>query len=252
MNKSLAILASSFALAAIAPATTVAHWQFNDLTDSSGNGHTLTDTNTGATISAGSANFINPGGTSGVLSAPNNAAWNDTSFTVEAIFTFTTSTQISTLAAHLDGTLGRQWLLGTTDTNVPMLLLNNGSDSIVSSGFGALLTGHTYYFGAAVDLTAVNPADRVTFYLRDIGDNGAFQQANLSTAVTSLASSTATLSIGSTGHGTSRFVGGIDELRISGTKLGPNDLLIAPIPEPSAAMLSLLTVSLLGLRRKRD
>lgn len=257
MNKTLAVLASSLALSAIAPAITVAHWQFNDLTDSSGNGHNLTNTNGSATtISGGKATFT--GGGSGLLSAVDNAAWDDLSFTVESIFTFTTPppTNISTLAAHLSNTTGRQWLFGTNTTNVPVLLLREagGTTEInFTSSFGALTSGNTYYFGAAIDLTASNPADRVTIYFRDITNNGAFTTQNFSTAITSLESSSAVLSIGATGNDapSSRLTGSIDELRFSNTKLGPNDLLIAPIPEPSAALLSLFTVSLLGLRRKR-
>jgi len=256
MKKTLSILTSSIALAAIAPASTVAHWQFNDLTDSSGNGHTLTDTNTGATISGGSANFVNPGGVTGLLSAPDNAVWDNVTFTVEATFTFNNPSPagISTLASHLSDSTGRQWLFGTNTTNVPVLLLRASgasSETAFASSFGALVAGNTYYFGAAVDLTAVDPANRITFYFRDITNNGAFQTQNISTTITALNDSTAPLAIGSTAHQSSRLVGSIDELRISDTKLGPNDLLIAPIPEPSSALLTVFTISLFGLRRRR-
>ena len=256
MQRTLSLLASSLALTAIAPAITVAHWQFNDLTDSSGNGHTLTDNNSGATISGGVANFVNPGGTTGLLSAADNAAWDDISFTVESIFTFTAPTEanISTLASHLSEGDGRQWLIGTNSANVPLLLLRNsgaGGDTPFTPTFSALTSGNTYYFAAAIDLTAVNPADRITFYLRDITNDGAFQTSNVSTTFTALAGSSAPLTIGSTGHSSSRLTGSIDELRISDTKLGPNDLLIAPIPEPSHMMLSGLGIALLGIRRRR-
>jgi hypothetical protein len=256
MKKTLAALASSLALSAIAPATTIAHWQFNDLTDSSGNGHNLTNTNSSTTLSGGKANFTGSG--TGLMSAADSAAWDDISFTVESTFTFTTPSTagISTLAAHLSNTTGRQWLFGTNTANVPVLLLREagGTTEInFASSFGALTSGNTYYFGAAIDLAASNPADRVTLYFRDLTNDGAFLTQNFSTTITSLENSSALLSIGSTSHDapSSRLTGAIDELRFSDTKLGPNDLLIAPVPEPSAALLSVFAVSLFGLRRKR-
>lgn len=259
MKKPLIALASSLALVAISPAGTVAHWNFNDLTDSSGNGHTLTNTNSSTTLSGGQAIFTGAGSSSSgsdLMSATDSPAWDDLSFTVETIFTFTAPTpaNISTLAAHLGNTGGRQWLVGTNASNVPMMLVRESGQSTeatFSSSFGALVSGRTYYFGAAVDFTASNPADRVTFYLRDITGDGSFLTQNFSTSITALEGSSAPLTIGSTGHSTSRLTGSIDQIRISDLKLGPNDLLIAPIPEPSAALLSIAAVSLFGLRRKR-
>ena len=249
MNKSLAILASSLAFAAIAPATTIAHWNFNDLTDSSGNGHNLTNTNGSATdITGGVADFSGSG--SGLLSAADHAAWDDTSFTIESVFTFETpsTSTISTIAAHLSNTTGRQWLFGMSTANVPYFLMREAGASgevNFTSSFGALSNNTTYYFAAAIDLTASNPADRVTLYLRDITNNGTLITDNFSTTITSLQGSSAPLSIGSTSHDapSSRFNGSIDEIRFSDTKL--------VIPEPSSALLSMFAVSLFGLRRKR-
>lgn len=253
MKLPLCLLVSSLALSAFSSAITVAHWQFNDLTDSSGNGHTLTNTST-ATISGGIATFTGSG--TGLLSTPNNAAWNDTSFTVETIFTFTqpSAAAISTLVSHLSDTTGRQWLLGTNNANVPIFLMREfgaSSDTAFASSFGALANNNTYYLAAAIDLSASDPANRITFYLRNLTTDGPFQTNNVSTTFTALAGSTAPLAIGSTGHASSRLTGSIDEIRFSDTKLGPNDLLIAPIPEPSHLMLSGLGVVLLGIRRRR-
>ena len=259
MNKTLAVLASSLALAAVAPATTVAHWNFNDLTDSSGNGHTLTNANASTTLSGGQAVFTGAGSSvagTDLTSATDNPAWDDLSFTVESIFTFTTPTaaNISTIAAHLSNGGGRQWLFGTNAANAPVLLvreLGMTSEATFISSFGALTSGRTYYFGAAVDFTAANPADRVTLYFRDITGDSSFLAQNFTTNITALESSSSPLTIGSTGHSTSRLTGSIHQIRFSDTKLGPNDLLIAPVPEPSAALLSVFAVSLFGLRRKR-
>jgi len=254
MRTSFAALASSLALSALAPATTIAHWNFNDLNDSSVNGHNLTNTNgSDTTINGGIATFS--GGGTGLLSAPDNAAWDDISFTIESVFTFTppsTAGAISTIAAHLSNTTGRQWLFGVNPNSIPYLLVReqgaNDEQSFASS-FGALTEGHTYYFGAAIDLTASDPANRVTLYFKDITNSGALITNNFSTSITALQGSSAPLSIGSTGHSSSRFKGSIDEVRFSDTKLGAGDLLV--VPEPSSALLSFFTVSLLGLRRKR-
>lgn len=254
MKKTFAFLAAAYSLASISSATTIAHWQFNDLNDTTGIHH-LTNTNgSDTTVSGGNATFTGSG--SGLLSAPDHGAWDDDSFTVESIFTFTTpiDSRISTIAAHLSTAGGRQWLVGTNTDNIPFLLARgSGASSETSfvSSYGALVSGRTYYLGVAVDFSAVDPASRVTLYFRDITADGAFLTDNSSTSITALQGSSAPLSIGSTGHLSSRFTGSIDEIRFSDTKLGPNDLLIAPIPEPSAALLSLFTVSLLGLRRKR-
>jgi hypothetical protein len=253
MQRALSILASSLALTAIAPAITVAHWEFNDLTDSSGNGHTLTDGNTGATLNSGQMDFTNTS-VSGLLSAADSSAWDDTSFTVEAILTVTSTTTLSSIVAHMTtGTPGRQWFFGTSETGVPLFIINpsSGAEARFTSSFTGLTSGSTYYVGASINLSAVNEADRITFYLRDLTTpDGAFQTSNVSTTFTGFASSTSVLTIGSTGHSTSRIAGSIDQVRISDTNLATNALLVS-VPEPSHVMLSGLGIALLGIRRRR-
>ncbi|RYD29775.1 MAG: hypothetical protein EOP87_17730, partial [Verrucomicrobiaceae bacterium] len=184
MKKTLILLATASLLGSLSHAGTVAHWQFNDLTDSSGNGYNLTNTNSSTSLSGGQAIFTGGGSSTAgndLMSAADNPAWDDTSFTVEAIFTFTapSTAGISTLAAHLSNGGGRQWLLGTSDTNTPYVILRNNAstpvESSIGSTFAALVSGNTYYFAAAIDLTAATPADRITFYLRDITNDGPFQ-----------------------------------------------------------------------------
>lgn len=253
MKLPLSFLLSSFALTALSPAITVAHWQFNDLTDSSGNGHHLTDTNTGATLNGGKMDFTNSG-VAGLLTAPDNAAWDDTSFTVEAILSVTSTTTLSTIAAHMTtGTDGRQWFFGTNESGVPVVIINpsSGTETRYTASFSGLTSGISYYVAASINLAAANEADRITFYLRDLSvPDSAFQTSKVSTAFTGFAASSSVLSIGSTGHSTSRIAGSIDEIRISDTNLGLNELLVA-VPEPSHALLSLAGVSLLALRRRR-
>lgn len=257
MKNPALILFQTLVLAAAASASTVAHWTFDNLNDSTANNHHLANTNTSTTLSGGRANFTGAGGgTSGqnVMTAPDSAAWSDTSFTVESILSVSSTTTLSGIVTHMrTGTDGRQWFFGTNESGVPIIIINPsaGSEARITSTFTGLTAGNTYYLAVAVDLSAANPADRITFYLRDITSDGAFQTSNVSTSFTGFAASSAALAIGSTGHSTSRLTGSIDEVRISDTKLGPNELLIAPIPEPSHAVCAALTVSLFGLRRKR-
>lgn len=260
MKPILSLLLFSSISSVLCHAATIAHWKFDDLTDISGNGHDLTNTNPTTTLSGGQAIFTGGGvGTAGqqIMSAPDNAVWSDTSFTVESIFTFTapSTANISTLVAHMSTAGGRQWLVGTTmSNNAPYVILRNdtGGEASFVSNFGALTSGHTYYLAAAIDLTIATSANRITFYLRDLTVDGPFLTSNVSTSFTSLVASTAPLTIGSTGHSSSRFTGSIDEVRISDVKLGPNELLIAPIPEPSQALLCVVGAGLLGIRRKRS
>ena len=253
MTKSLAVLCSTIALASTAPATTIAHWQFNDLNDSSGNGHNLTDSNTVASLNGGRMDFTSTTGT-GLVSALDNAAWDDTSFTVEAIFSITSTNSLSSIVTHMtSGAAGRQWFFGTSASGVPQLIINpsSGTESTFLSSFSALTANTNYYFAASVNLAAINEADRITFYLRNLDETDSpFLTSKVSTTFTGFASSSSVLAIGSTGHESSRFTGSIDEIRFSDTNLGLNELLVT-VPEPSHALLSLAGISLMALRRKR-
>lgn len=237
-------------LSANLSAATVADWQFTDLTDSNGNSHPLTNGNSTASLSGGQVHFASDSA-SGLLSAADAPVWDNITFTIEAIFTYTVPSGggIATIAAHLSSAGGRQWLLGVTAAQVPYVLLGGTSEVGYNSAFGALTDGNTYYFGAAVDLSAGLAADRLTLYVRDITNSGALHTTNPSSTLTSLIESSAPLTIGSTGHSSSRFVGSIDQVKISDTKLASNALLV--VPEPSHLLLSLSGLAVLALRRRR-
>lgn len=240
-----------------ADASTVAHWTFNDLTDSSGNGHTIVNSNPNAVLLGGVMTFS--GGESGQLvSTPNVAAWSDTSFTVEAIITPAAipSSGPSTIVAHLaDPGGGRQWLFGYNNGALSLLLRQTqeggGSTEVyyTTTAITPHVNGQTYYVAVTIDLTAATAANRITFFSQNLTTAGLVESGNSSVSFsgTGLAASTAALTFGSTGHSSARFSGSISEIRISDVKLTAGELLI---PEPSVALFSLSGLLTLFLRRR--
>ncbi|WAC18476.1 PEP-CTERM sorting domain-containing protein [Luteolibacter sp. SL250] len=253
MKSPLFSIIPAIALAALSHAGTVAHWQFNDLNDSSGNGHHLTNNNTVASLGGGRLNFSSTTAT-GLVSTPDSAAWDDTSFTLEAIVSVSSTTSLTSIVTHMtNGTDGRQWFFGTSETGVPIVIINpsSGTEARITSTFTGLTAGTNYYLGLSLNLGAASAADRVTFYLRDLSvPDSPFQISPGSTNFTGFAASSAVLAIGSTGHSSSRLNGSIDEIRFSDTNLALNELLVA-VPEPSLAALSAIGLASLGLRRRR-
>ncbi|MBX3742859.1 MAG: hypothetical protein KF712_17880 [Akkermansiaceae bacterium] len=253
MKNPFSFLIASLALTALAPAGTVAHWLFNDLNDSSGNGHHLTNTNTVASLGGGRLNFSSTTAT-GLVSAPDNAAWDDTSFTLEAILSISSTTSLTSIVTHMANSGGgRQWFFGTSETGVPIVIINpsSGTEARITSTFSALTAGTNYYLGVSINLGATAEADRVTFYMRDLSvPESPFLTSKVSTSFTGFAASSAVLAIGSTGHSSSRLAGSIEEIRFSDTNLALNELLVA-VPEPSLAALSTIGLASLGLCRRR-
>lgn len=244
----LCLLAAPFAEAA-----TVAHWLFDTaapLVDSAGS-HPLTNNNTTTTFSGGSAIF-NGGGAGGqLMSTPDSAAWSDTSFTVESFFTPTTlnTSGPNTIVSHLQEGTGRQWLFGVDSGGNLTMLIGQSTEVyfVNAAALPKIVNGHSYYVAAAIDLTAADAASRITFYLQDLTLGTAMVTANSSSAPEgNLVSSTAPLTIGSTGHSSSRLNGSISEIRISDVKLTADALLI---PEPTVVLLS--SLGLIPLLRRR-
>lgn len=246
----LLLLTSPFAGAA-----TIAHWKFDTgspFVDSAGT-NTLTNNNPTTTFTGGSANFTGGGSGGQLLSAPNVAAWTDTSFTVEAFFTPTTlnTSGPSTIVAHLGDTGGRQWLFGVDlNGNLTALLRHDGTTEnyyINATSLPKIVNGQSYYVAAAIDLTDSVAANRITLYVQNLTTGGPLVSANTATSpAATLGASTAPLTIGSTGHSSSRMNGSISEIRISDTKLTAGDLLI---PEPAGALLC--AAGLIPLLRRR-
>ncbi|MGE9267904.1 MAG: LamG-like jellyroll fold domain-containing protein [Verrucomicrobiales bacterium] len=222
----------------------------------SGNGSTFPNPVPVNGLSNGSAATIANTAGNDILQAPNNALWNDTSFTIEAIVNVSTSTGLRSIAGQLGNTGGRRWLMVLQDNDLAILM--NGSSGAggnteayfkpADSAMLNLATNTDYYLGISVNLTAVDPAGRLTFYMQDLTNGGALITSSTNQTVhTSLVGSSAPFTIGSTGHDSSHFSGLIDEVRFTDEVLGASQLLVAP--EPSALALSLL--GLLGLRRCR-
>ena len=111
-----------------------------------------------------------------------------------------------------------------------------------------------YYVAFTIDFADVTSAG-VTVYLKNLTDDTELQVLNLthSSNFTTMAKTSAPLTIGTGNDGTLPFYGVIDEVRLSDTKLGYNDLLIAAmIPEPSTyAFLAGAAATLLVVRRRR-
>ncbi|MBN1395135.1 MAG: PEP-CTERM sorting domain-containing protein [Pirellulales bacterium] len=103
--------------------------------------------------------------------------------------------------------------------------------------------GKDYYAAVSVDL--IN--ETVTFYLKNLTDDGELLSASTASPVSSLHDSTANFYLGKN-HGTMATPGlgdYLDEIRISNVALGEADLLINQVPEPST--LALLACGLIGL-----
>lgn len=253
-SRVFAVLVTSLLITSALSAATVAHWKFDSpgtwLQDSSGNAHHLTNGNSaGATYNAGAGAVDFSGGGAGTLSAPNSPAWTDLSFTVEAFITPDAVNSLRSIAGHFHTDTGRQWLVLLNDGKLNIILTSGTSELYFTANAFTLTAGHQYYVGVAVDLTAANPADRIVFYVQDLTTRSMLMSENVSTAFTSLISSTAGLYIGSTGHSSSRFDGLIHEVKISDIALA-SDALIAP--EPGRNLFFMAGFTALMLRRRRS
>jgi hypothetical protein len=270
--------AAWFLLAPVADAAVIAYWRFEDspgfLSDSSGNGRTLTNTGsvsqyalpgtgagsdfptiipqTGAS-NADAAQF----NASNLLSAADSDAFTSTTLTVEAFLNGTNLGGAATraIAGHFRGDINqRSWLLQVTGTgNLSFQFSTNGSaggglsEAVVSSL--VLANNVDYYAAVSVDLLDTS-TDGITFYLQDLTNGGSLLSEGVVHTATVLHNSTASFTIGSTDQPSAQFAGIIDEVRVSNTKLDQSDLLIS-VPEPSTVVLAGMGALLLGFMARR-
>ena len=267
---SLFVLAS-VAMPWSASAGIIGYWRFEGdstgfLADSSGNGRNLSTAGTAPTqytlpVSGNGSAFPDPipanslsnasaaslGG-SGRFTRNDEAAFTDTTFTVEAFingsdFDTVNNSQKSIVGQWNSTSNQRSWLLAVDgNEKLNFLVSSDGGstnqDTIVST-LPTLLANTDYYVAVSVNL-ADTSASGITFYLQDLTNGGTLQSSGVAHTRTTLFNSNNSLTIGSTNQPSSTFKGLIDEVRYSDTVLSADQLLINPVPEPG-------TLALLGV-----
>jgi len=262
-SRALALVVLTLSIHAIsAQAAVIGYWRFESspglLADSGGNaldlsqGGNSTVTNPALAGTGATSAFLNPipqteavngsvanfGGsaTDSYLARADSAEFAVTSFTLEAMFNRTNSVLASNryIASQFLGTGNqRSWGFGTLATTQQLFVLLS-SDGIASSQFNSTLTitvGLDYYTAFAFDLASGN----ATFYLQDLTNSGALQSETIATGLTGLKDSTGAFNIGTLGgSSTGKWVGSIDEVRLSNTALSSSELLAVPEPGPVA------------------
>lgn len=285
MHKTKTLLATGLilgaAVATTASADTIGYWRFEDgafLSDSSGNGNTLTNTGMTQATLPGAGNgsaFPNPvpqtgaangslaafGGTKDGFSVSDNTSLStiasNNTFTLEAIINASTISNTSPedsrylVSQYNSSTTQRSfsWQINTNEGFSVFLGETGGgfAGSLVSSN--SLIASNKDYY-VAVSYNAAT--DTGTFYWQNLTDGGALQSESVSTGSTfSLHNSTEDLTIGFRPDSSKEWSNGalIDEVRVSDEVLSEPELLVN-IPEPaSLALMGLGTLLMLGRRR---
>lgn len=220
--------------ATLAPAQTIAHWKLDGkgpkkLEDQERK-HPLSLTSKDGPAATPAAFVFSGQSSDGLLSAADHPDWNKTSLTIEAFIKKGNDDGFACIAGHFKGDIGdpsRQWLFVLKNT-LPTLILQNadGKTTEIPADVPGLKIDHEYYLAVSFDLTERKPEDRVVFYLKDLTERSKPLRAKGSVDFQNLSTSSAPLSIGSTGNPTSRFIGEIGEIRISSPVLKPTQLLL--------------------------
>ncbi|WAC18480.1 hypothetical protein OVA24_14690 [Luteolibacter sp. SL250] len=215
-------------------ADTIAHWKFDGragkkLDDETRN-HPLTATSEEGPAATPTAYVFNGSDKDGLLSAADHADWNKTSMTVEAFVKKGNDDGFACITGHFKGDIGdpsRQWIFVLKNT-IPTLILQSadGKTTEIPADVPGLLLDHEYYLGVSFDLSEKNPEDRITFYVKDLTARTRPVRVKAAVEFQTLSTSSAPLSVGSTGNPTSRFIGEIGEIRISSPVLKTTQLLL--------------------------
>jgi hypothetical protein len=130
---------------------------------------------------------------------------------------------------------------------------NWGGTGFESLNSGLTLTaGHDYYVAYSSTLSDTSTAGAV-FYLQDLTAGTALQTIGVTHGNTVMNDSNINFAIGASSApgGTIQWTGVLDEVRLSNTQLGVDQLLIS-VPEPTSCALSVLGVAgLLFCRRSK-
>ncbi len=265
-------------------AATQGYWRFESggfLSDSSGNGHTLSTSGTApvqtvipATGSGSSfLTTIPQTGSSNARYADNTGAnghffvadpFSVTNFTLEAFAdkktVQTTGTQYlvsqwtsaGNQRSYAFGISGSSGVGSSSTANELFLLLSQtGSNTIIINSGMFLSLNTDYYTGVSFDLS--NTASGIKFYSQNLTSGGSLQTSTVGHSLTALNDSTTLLRIaGFDANDTNRLNGLIDEVRISDSVLAPSQLLVTAVPEPNTTFAVLLggVVMLLVYRRR--
>lgn len=219
---------------ALLTADTLAHWKLDGRAgkklDDETKKHPLTASTEEGPAVTPTAFVFSGSDKDGLLSAADHVDWNKTSMTIEAFVKKGNDDGFASITGHFKGDIGdpaRQWLFVLKNT-IPTLILQSGDGKTVEipADVPGLILDHEYYLGVSFDLSEKNPEDRVVFYLKDLTARTRPIRAKAAVDFQTLSTSSAPLSIGSTGNPTSRFIGEIGEIRISSPVLKPTQLLL--------------------------
>lgn len=277
---------SSTLLTSETQAAVLGYWRFENSSDlgedSSGNNIDLTNTGVVGSyalpVSGIGSDFYNPIPSTGAANTnagnfelsesdrlsvadPFGSGLGD--FTIEALVNLESAgatTEVRPIASQWSTTSSNHsWSLGITGESsglgarnlILQLTPTGGSGSVINIDSDFQLTlGSDYYVAASLNFEPVTGLT-ATFYFQDLTAGGLLQSAVRTNAITGVFNSTANFYIGrggTTGGSILYFDGVIDEVRLSDSALGQNDLLA--VPEPSATLLVSLGLAVTLFRRK--
>lgn len=265
-----------------ANAATLVHYRMGDdtslVTDSSGNGHSLSSTATETVIPAtgdGSA-FSNPIPNTGdsntsmaSFSGSQNMAVADpfgslTAFTAEAYINlagFKSGTQY-VMSQWSTSTNGRSWGIGvasssgtgTASANELYLLMGTGSSGSEVVPLGLTLTLDTDFY-IALTYDGTTGTNDINLYYQDLTNSSSLMSSTISSGITTSINNTSGVfrvgAYGASNSANSYWGGNIDEVRVSDTILAQNDLLAVPEPSSFALISGLLALLCVNRRHRR-
>lgn len=260
-------------------AATIGYWRFEGadntsgfLADSSGNGLTLTESNTVTPVVSTFDNPIPQTGASNLQAASFNAAQSDrfsvsdnsafavSDFTIEAYVNLSSATngQTRTIASQEGGSSSNfSWAFSVTAPdsglgvrNLVLQISSNGTTLQPLDSNFQLALNTNYYVAVSVDISDTS-TNGVTFYIKNLSTPSSLQSVGVAHTGTSLFNSTAAFAISGNGRSgaTNFWDGTIDEVRFSNTALSSSELLV--VPEPAVLPLLAIAGMVLALRRNR-